>query len=157
MTAKTAKTAKAAKTTTQTIWVIETSLDDLNPQVIGYVLERALALGALDAYTTPAQMKKNRPGVVMTILSGPGQRAALVDLVLEETTTLGVRVWACKRIILERVIVSVATPYGDIAVKVAGKKATPEYEDCRAAALQYKVPLLTVIEAARAALQKVTN
>lgn len=134
--------------TTETILVIETSLDDLNPQIAGYVLERALELGALDAYLTPTQMKKNRPGVVITLLARPADRDVLVGLLLRETTTLGVRVASCERVVLERELVKVATPYGDIAVKVAGDKATPEYEDCRAAARRSHVPLRQVIEAA---------
>lgn len=136
---------------TETILVIETSVDDLNPQVAGFVLERALALGALDAYCTPAQMKKNRPGLVITLLARPEDREVLVALLLRETTTLGVRVSACERTVLERALVTVATAYGDIAVKAAGDKATPEYEDCRAAALRHDVPVQTVIAAALAA------
>lgn len=134
--------------TTESIRVIETSLDDCSPQVIGYVLERALELGALDAYATPAQMKKHRPGVVLTLLAHPAQQAALVELLLEETPTLGVRVAACERFVLPRHIVEVATRFGPIRIKVAGTKAAPEYEDCRAAARAHQVPLHQVFQAA---------
>jgi uncharacterized protein (DUF111 family) len=136
---------------TETILVIETSLDDCHPQVIGYVLERALQLGALDAYTVAAQMKKSRPGVVLTLLARPEQRDALVGLLLRETSTLGVRIMACERETVERRIVSVSTRYGTIRVKAAGDKAAPEYEDCRAAAQRHGVPLREVMAAALAA------
>ncbi len=133
------------------ILVIETSLDDCPPQVAGYVLERALELGALDAYLIPAQMKKNRPGVVLTILARPEQRAAMVGLLLRETPTLGVRILACERETLARKILRVPTEFGAIAVKVAGDKAAPEYEDCRAAAKRHDVTLRAVQAAAMAA------
>jgi pyridinium-3,5-bisthiocarboxylic acid mononucleotide nickel chelatase len=137
--------------TRETILEIETSLDDCNPQVIGYVLERAFELGALDAYTTPAQMKKGRPGVVVTVLARPGEREALVELLLRETPTLGVRITACEREVLEREVLRVSTAYGEIAVKVAGEKITPEYEDCRAAARRHGVPIGSIMELARQA------
>lgn len=135
----------------ETIWVLETTLDDLSPQIVGYVLERALALGALDAYAAAVQMKKQRPGVLLTILSRAEEREVLLDLLLLETTTLGVRVTSCERAVLDREIVRVPTPYGEIAVKVAGEKAKPEYEDCRAAALRHRVPLQKVLGAAQRA------
>jgi uncharacterized protein (DUF111 family) len=135
----------------EAIVMIETSVDDCNPQIIGYVLERALEMGALDAYTTPVQMKKNRPGVVITLLARPADGEALAALLLRETTSLGVRLQPCERLVLARRLVQVATPYGPITLKVAGEKATPEYEDCRAAALRHGVPLAQVEAAARAA------
>lgn len=136
---------------TETILVIETSLDDCHPQVVGYVLERALELGALDAYTVPAQMKKSRPGVVLTILARVDQREDLVSLLLRETSTLGVRVTRCERETLERNLVSVATRFGPIRIKAGGGKAAPEFEDCRAAARRHGAPLRQVMEAAMAA------
>lgn len=135
----------------ETITVIETSLDDCNPQIVGYVLEGALELGALDAYATPAQMKKQRPGVVLTLLARPEERDVLVDMLLRETPTLGVRVTPCERMVVERKTISVETKFGMIRVKLAGEKASPEYEDCRAAARRWGVPLNRVMEAARAA------
>lgn len=145
-------------TTVETILVIETSVDDASPQIVGYVLEQALELGALDAYATPIQMKKDRPGVVVTILARPEERRALVDLLLRETTTLGVRVTSCEREVLTRRIERVTTPYGVIRVKVAGlgaegRKAAPEFEDCRAAARRHGVPLRQVMETAQAAFR----
>ncbi|MGH9485612.1 MAG: nickel insertion protein, partial [Terriglobales bacterium] len=93
----------------ETILELETTLDDCSPQVIGYVLERALALGALDAYTTPVQMKKSRPGVLLTLLARPELREPLLDLLLTETTTLGVRVRSSERMICERRTATVNT------------------------------------------------
>jgi pyridinium-3,5-bisthiocarboxylic acid mononucleotide nickel chelatase len=134
--------------TTEKIYKIETTLDDESPQVIGYVLERALELGALDAYTVAAQMKKNRPGVLLTLLARAAEREVLTRLLLAETTTLGVRIEPCLRVVLERTMRTVETEYGPIRVKVAGEKATPEYEDCRAAARRARVPLRTVVKSA---------
>lgn len=131
------------------ILVIETSVDDCNPQIIGYVLERALELGALDAYATPLQMKKNRPGALVTLLARETERASLIQLLLDETSTLGVRISRCQREILERREVVVETEYGPIRVKLAGGKAMPEYEDCRTAAKRAGVPLRVVMAAAR--------
>ncbi|MGH9413476.1 MAG: nickel insertion protein [Terriglobales bacterium] len=132
----------------ETILELETTLDDCSPQVIGYVLERALALGALDAYTTPVQMKKSRPGVLLTLLARPELREPLLDLLLTETTTLGVRVRSSERMICERRTATVNTVYGAIRVKLSGARAFPEYEDCRAAARRQGVPLRRVQEAA---------
>ncbi|MGH9486851.1 MAG: nickel insertion protein [Terriglobales bacterium] len=135
----------------ETVLELVTAVDDCSPQVIGYVLERALELGALDAYTTPAQMKKGRPGVVITLLARPAQEEQLSRLLLEETTTLGVRIRPCRRIERERQWVQVETPFGSIRVKAAGEKAMPEYEECRLAARRHGVPLARVQAAALAA------
>lgn len=137
--------------TIERILVLQCSLDDCSPQIIGYVLERALELGALDAYTTPLQMKKFRPGVELTILARPEQRDVMLELLLSETSTLGVRLTPCERAVLAREILTVPTPYGDIRVKRSGDKLAPEYEDCRAAARRAGVPLRLVLQAAAAA------
>ena len=140
-------------TRTERILVLEASLDDCNPQVIGYVLERALEMGALDAYATPVQMKKFRPGVAVTLLARPEQRQIMTELLLRETTTLGVRVAPTERVLLAREHISVMTEFGAIRLKVAaeGQKAMPEYEDCRAAARQHDVPIRQVMGAAQQA------
>ncbi|MGH9467922.1 MAG: nickel insertion protein [Terriglobales bacterium] len=135
----------------ETVLELVTALDDCTPQVIAYVTERALELGALDAYTTPAQMKKGRPGVELTLMARPESKAALLELLLSETTSLGVRIRVCERVVLPRQIVAVETAYGSIRVKVAGAKAMPEYEDCRIAARAHHAPLARVQEAALAA------
>jgi uncharacterized protein (TIGR00299 family) protein len=133
--------------------MIETNVDDVSPQVLGYVIERALAEGALDCYFTPVQMKKNRPGVLVSILCRPSDGDAMRGLLFAETPTLGVRSYTVTRRALERETVTVETEFGTIAVKVARWRgqtigATPEYEDCRAAARAHKVPLRVVQDAA---------
>jgi uncharacterized protein (TIGR00299 family) protein len=139
--------------------MIETNVDDVSPQVLGYVIERALGEGALDCYFTPVQMKKNRPGVLVSILCRPSDGEAMRELLFAETPTLGVRSYTVYRRALEREAVTVETEFGTIAVKVARRRgrtvgATPEYEDCRAAALAHGVPLRVVQEAARAAFRR---
>jgi uncharacterized protein (TIGR00299 family) protein len=129
-----------ADRTPATVTVIEASIDDLNPQVFGYLMEKALAAGALDIFYTPAQMKKNRPGVLLTLLCIPSDRKRMCDLIFRETTTLGVRYRSEQREILTREFVTVETEYGPIRIKVSRSQdgqvmnASPEFEDCRAAA-----------------------
>jgi uncharacterized protein (TIGR00299 family) protein len=142
--------------------VVETNVDDVSPQVLGHVLEQALARGALDCYFTHVQMKKNRPGVLVTLLCRPAEREAMLDLLLAETPTLGARSHTVRRRALEREAVTVETEFGRIAVKVGRLRgrvvsATPEYEDCRAAALKAGVPLREVQEAARAAFRQTSQ
>lgn len=123
-----------------TVTVIEANIDDLNAQVFGYLMEKALAAGALDIFYTPAQMKKNRPGVLLTLLCNPPDRERMCDLIFRETTTLGVRYRNEQREILTREFVTVETEYGPIRIKVSRARdgrvmnASPEFEDCRAAA-----------------------
>jgi hypothetical protein len=126
--------------TDERLLMIESNIDDMSPQLFGYVMEKALASGALDCYLTPVQMKKNRPGVLIQILCHPQKREAMCELLFTETTTLGVRSYEVERRALERETVRVETLYGPIDVKVArigGRvvKEMPEYEQCRAAAL----------------------
>jgi uncharacterized protein (TIGR00299 family) protein len=139
------------------LWMIETNMDDISPQILGHVMERAFELGALDCYFTSVQMKKNRPGVLLSILCRAAERSALSELLFSETTTLGVRAYEVERRALERALVAVETQYGSIDVKVAQLnghivKAMPEYEQCRQAARDAKVPLRVVEDAARTAL-----
>jgi uncharacterized protein (DUF111 family) len=141
------------------LWMIETNMDDVSPQIIGHVMERAFELGALDCYFTSVQMKKNRPGVLLSILCRAEERSTLSELVFAETTTLGIRSYEVERQALLREIVAVETQYGTIDVKVAQlnghiAKAMPEYEQCRQAARDANVPLRVVQEAAQAALVK---
>ncbi|HEX7313748.1 MAG TPA: nickel pincer cofactor biosynthesis protein LarC [Pyrinomonadaceae bacterium] len=142
--------------------MVETNVDDVSPQVLGHLLERALELGALDCYFTPVQMKKNRPGVLVSILCRPSEGDAMHELLFAETPTLGVRSYAVKRRALEREAVTVETEFGTIAVKVARWRgqvvsATPEYEDCRAAARTHNVALRIVQETAREAFRRVKS
>jgi uncharacterized protein (TIGR00299 family) protein len=153
-----ASSALAAKTASETITVLEANLDDLNPQVFGYVMDRLIEVGALDAFGMPVQMKKNRPGMLLTVLCKPEDAANLTQFIFTETTTLGVRRRDEMRQTLARRWESVGTPWGDVRIKIASMNGTvtnyaPEYEDCRRIAAEHHVPLKTVIqEAARAYL-----
>ncbi|HYN24044.1 MAG TPA: nickel pincer cofactor biosynthesis protein LarC [Pyrinomonadaceae bacterium] len=143
------------------LWMIETNVDDMSPQVFGYVMGRALEMGALDCYFTPIHMKKDRPGVLLSVLCRIESKDKLSAMLFAETTTLGVRSYEVERRALDREIVRVETQYGPIDVKVGRLNGNvvnemPEYEQCRAAALRARVPLRAVESAARLAfaLQK---
>lgn len=141
---------------TDTVTVLETALDDLNPQIIAHVTERALQQGALDVMLTPVIMKKGRPGTLLTILCDPAKVPALERLLLRETSTLGIRIHQEQRSCLSRSHQSVSTAYGEIRIKVGSLakeefNATPEFEDCRAAATTHNVPVKQVIQSAVAA------
>jgi len=140
------------------ISIIEANLDDMNPQIYGYVLEKALLAGALDVYTTALQMKKNRPGTLLTILCRPEDTDALMSLVFAETTTFGVRTHRAKRRALQREWVNVSTGYGSVRIKLSRSNGhilhvTPEYDDCRKLAVENDVPLQQVISEALRAYQ----
>ena len=135
------------------IRVIEANLDDLNPQVYGYFAEKALAAGALDVFTTAVQMKKGRPGTLLTLLCKPEDARKLTDLVFAETTTFGLRSYTAERRILPREWQRVQTRFGEVRMKIArvnGKvlQVSPEYEDCRKLAEEKKVALREVMEEA---------
>ncbi len=132
----------------QAVWAVEANIDDAAPQVLGYAMERLLAAGALDVTYTPAQMKKNRPGVTVSVLCRPEQRDEMANILFAETPTLGVRMHECERRVRERRMEEVDTPYGKIRVKVSGAGCAPEYEDCRNAALASGAPLREVIQQA---------
>jgi uncharacterized protein (DUF111 family) len=137
----------------QTITILEASIDDLNPQVFGYVLEKVLQQGALDAFGIPVQMKKNRPGMLLTVLCRPENETALSQTIFAETTTLGLRRRQEQRIVLDRKFVEVATRWGVVKIKVASMNGkvtnfAPEYEDCRRIAAEHDVPLKVVLQEA---------
>lgn len=141
---------------TQTVTVLETALDDLSPQVTAYVAEQARLAGALDVMLTQVVMKKGRPGTLVTVLCRPESGNELEELLLRETSTLGVRRRQEQRACLERRHVTVETAYGPIRIKVgvengAERNAAPEFEDCRAAAEQHAAALKQVQAAAMAA------
>jgi uncharacterized protein (TIGR00299 family) protein len=145
-----AVTALAAKTASETITVLEANLDDLNPQVFGYVMDRLLEEGALDVFGVPVQMKKNRPGTLLTVLCQPADASKLTQILFTETTTLGVRRREEVRQTLARRWESVATPWGNVRIKIASMNGTvtnyaPEYEDCRRIAAEHRVALKTVM------------
>lgn len=137
--------------------VIETNIDDMNPQLFGDVMERLLAAGALDVFFTSIQMKKNRPGTLLTVLCERNDVDRMAELLLTHTTSFGLRVHEAQRRKLARKIVKVATKFGEIEVKVgrlAGKvvSRSPEYESCKQAAAKAGVAVKDVYnEAARAA------
>jgi pyridinium-3,5-bisthiocarboxylic acid mononucleotide nickel chelatase len=143
----------SADVSSEIISVLEANLDDLNPQVFGYVMDRLLAEGALDVFGQPGQMKKNRPGMVLTVLCTPENSAKLTQLIFSETTTLGVRQRQESRQVLGRRWVNVSTRWGEVRMKVASMNGTvtnyaPEYEDCKRIAAEQHVPLKEVMEAA---------
>jgi pyridinium-3,5-bisthiocarboxylic acid mononucleotide nickel chelatase len=139
--------------------VIETNLDDMSPQIFGYITEKALELGALDVFSTPVQMKKGRPGVLLTLLARPEDASRLTDLLFRETTTIGVRMHETSRKILDREQVVVSTPFGEVHMKIARRNgailnAVPEYDDCRRIAAERNVPLKQVMAAASFEFEK---
>jgi len=142
-------------TETDLISVLETNLDDTTPEIVGFCMERLLEAGALDAYAMPIQMKKSRPGLILTVLCQAAQVAAMERIVFSETKTLGIRRTEARRTKLARRQETVSTPYGLIGMKIAMfeevAQASPEFEDCRAAAKAHHVPIVDVMTAARTA------
>ena len=138
--------------------VLETNIDDMSPQIYGYLYERLFAAGALDVWTTPIVMKKTRPAQMLSLLCRTSSKDACASVILRETTSIGLRVLeVAKRIEAERETVHVATPYGEVACKLAFWQGAlvnskPEYEDCCLLARRAGVPLKQVEEAARQAL-----
>jgi pyridinium-3,5-bisthiocarboxylic acid mononucleotide nickel chelatase len=143
--------------------VIEANIDDMNPELYGYIFEQAFAAGALDVFTTPVMMKKNRPGTLLTVLAPPDRKSQVIDLMLKETTTLGVRWQEQQRTKAQREIRMVETPYGPVHVKIARRgiailHVAPEYEDCKQLAQTHPGVALQQIyqEALQRALQLAT-
>ena len=141
------------------ILMVEANLDDMNPQIGAFFAERAFAAGALDVFFAPVQMKKNRPGVLLSVLCRAELRDAVMDLFFEETTTLGVRCHEVLRRSLAREFVAVQTSYGEVRIKVSRSNGrivnfSPEYEDCRRLAAAAAVPLKTVLQEATFAFWK---
>jgi hypothetical protein len=142
-----------AKTTVESIAVLEANIDDLNPQVFGYVMDRLFEEGALDVFAIPVQMKKNRPGTLLTVLCQIADAEKLTYLIFAETTTLGVRRREEQRQVLARRWVDVSTQWGSVRIKIGSMNGTvsnyaPEYEDCRRIAAEHQVPLKTVMQTA---------
>ena len=141
--------------TDERLWMIETNIDDTSPQLLGHVMDRAFELGALDCYFTPVQMKKNRPGVLLSVLCETDQKELLLNLLFTETTTLGIRSYEVTRRALRRSVMRVETQYGPIDVKVGhlnGRVVNemPEFDQVRAAATKAGVPVKIVEDAVRA-------
>ncbi len=137
---------QSPKSNVQSLVLIETNLDDVSPQILGFVMDKAFELGALDCWFTPIQMKKNRPATMISILCEQKKRRQLIELLYVETTTLGVRIRQVERECLERKFVKVATQFGEIDVKIGllnGKQvnAMPEYEQLKRIANEQNIPL----------------
>ena len=153
---------EATAVSDETLLMIETNIDDMSPQLFGYVMDRALEMGALDCYLTPTQMKKNRPGLLLSVLCRPDEREKFLQMLFAETTTIGARSYEVQRRALARETITVTTQFGLIDVKVAHIKngavnAMPEFEQCRAAARNSGVTLREVQDAARAAYRTLSS
>ncbi len=132
---------------------LEANLDDLSPEIIGATLEKLLASGALDVWLTPIQMKKNRPGTLLSVLCEEVHLARLADLIFHETTTFGLRVETVQRLKLARHFETVATEFGEVTVKVGSRggaviQHAPEFESCSALSNDTGQPLRAIYEAA---------
>ncbi len=139
---------------TDRVTLIETNIDDMNPQFYNYVTDKLYDAGALDVYTTAVTMKKNRPGILLTVLVPEELVDSVTEIIFSETTTIGVRLQNINRRKLRREIVTVKTQYGEVRVKVSfsGKRKLnimPEYDDCRKIAAEKDVPIQTVFDEAR--------
>ncbi len=146
--------ATDAAQTNDTIWVLETNLDDSTGEVIGHCIAQLWEAGALDVYTTAIQMKKNRPGVKLSILCQAENIAAIESVIFRETCTLGIRRWSTARHVLPREIRQVATPWGPVDGKLGrlddgSVHFAPEFESCRRIATEHRVPLREVYAAAQ--------
>lgn len=143
-------------TESQEVTVIETNIDDLSPQFYETAMERLFAAGALDVFLTPIQMKKNRPGTLLSVICDPGLADALASVILAETSTFGIRISRWERMCLDRRWKEVVTEFGAIRIKIGERDgrvitASPEYEDCKRAAAEHGAPIRRVHEAALAA------
>ena len=136
------------------VLILECNLDDTTPELVGCLFDQLLEAGALEVFTTPVLMKKQRQGILLTILCRPGDREKILDLIFNESTTFGIRERLEMRTILERSFQTVQTPFGEVRVKVGMRggavvTASPEIEDCRAIATEKGVAVRTVYEAAK--------
>lgn len=136
---------------TESVQILETQIDDMNPQFYGHVLDLLLEAGALDAFLTPVIMKKSRPGVLLTVLAPTPLTGRLSEVIFKETTTIGIRSYPVSRSVLPRSEATVETRYGAIRIKIVrrgdARRYTPEYEDCRRAARRTGTPLADVYAA----------
>jgi uncharacterized protein (TIGR00299 family) protein len=133
------------------VWVLETNLDDVPGEAVGYCIERLFAAGALDVFTTPVQMKKNRPGILLSVLAADGAVPVLEEIIFRETQTFGIRRHRAERRKLKREAVTIDTPWGPVRGKRgwrgdAAPIVTPEYEDCARIAREQNLPLQTVYD-----------
>ena len=145
---------KLESTEAHTVLLIEANIDDSSPQVLGYTMDQLFLAGALDVTLTPVLMKKNRAGHILTVVAKQEDKDAISNLILRETTTLGLRISSAERRTLAREFVEVKTPYGPVRIKVTGSGFAPEFDDCQAIAREKNVPLKEVLSAANFAYLK---
>jgi uncharacterized protein (TIGR00299 family) protein len=153
LTVGTGETSRPMLFGTDTVTVLEANLDDMNPQIVSHVFDRLLEAGALDVFCTPVQMKKGRPGLVLTALANASDVEKLARIIFAETTTIGLRTHETSRLVLPRRHVEVTTRWGGVRMKIAKLNGTvanyaPEYEDCRRLAADHNVPLKAVMQEA---------
>lgn len=149
----------------ETVFVLETAIDDMNPEIYSYIIGRLITEGALDAYASPVYMKKGRPANLLTVICRKEKAEKLMELIFKETTTMGIRFREERRRVLDRSIEEVELSWGKVNVKVGfidkDKKTpvqiAPEYEDCKKIAEENGVPLKEVYTAARAAAEKLKD
>jgi uncharacterized protein (TIGR00299 family) protein len=139
---------------TDEVCVIETNIDDMNPQVYEYLMDRLFEAGALDVYITPVVMKKSRPAQMLSAVADAANLNDLKEIIFRETTTIGVRVRKMSRFVLTREMKEVQLPYGNVRIKISGSRngvynIVPEYEDCKALAMETGLPLKDIMELAR--------
>jgi uncharacterized protein (DUF111 family) len=147
------ETTDGSRQSTEDCLVLESNIDDTNPELIGALAQKLMDQGALDAFTTAIQMKKQRPGVLLTVLCRLADRDKLVDLIFTESTTFGIREYLTHRTVLDRRHMEVETPYGKVRVKIGSWKGrditrSPEHDDCVRCAKAHNAPVRVVYEAA---------
>ena len=139
---------------TDTVWELSCNLDDMTPEDIAFAMERLLDAGALDVWTTPIGMKKNRPGIQLSVLSREDRKEELAQCLFRHTTTLGIRQTEHRRYLLRREFAQAKTPWGPVRVKTAEGRFKPEYEDLRRIALEQNIPIAQVRQAAEEGFRK---
>ena len=149
----------AGDETADEVLVLECNLDDTTPELVGCLFEQLLASGALDVFTVPVFMKKQRPGILLSVLCRPMDRETMLNLIFRESTTFGIREHLTKRVVLERSFKTVETPFGEVSIKVGRRNgkivtAAPEIEDCRKCAAEGGVAVKNVYDAALSIFQK---
>jgi uncharacterized protein (DUF111 family) len=133
--------------------VIETNIDDMNPEFYDYVIDQLFKVGAVDVFFTPINMKKNRPGILLSVITSKEDFDSVVQVLLEKTSTLGVRHYDVDRVVLPRKHKMIMTVFGKVRVKIGGldektRTISPEYEDCRKIALKKEIPIKKVYDEA---------
>jgi uncharacterized protein (DUF111 family) len=140
---------RVEKTAEQTVVQIECEIDDMNPQLFGPLMDQLGDAGALDVFYAPVQMKKNRPGTLVTVVAPPAKRESIAAVLFTHTTTIGVRYQEMRRDTLDRKVVSIETPLGPMRIKVAGRdgrvlNAAVEFDDCARVAAERGLPIKEV-------------